>query len=302
MRPLYENFKLTEQFITEIFSSIKTPEEIKIITGKVLHIERALASSNGKNTLNCIEERSDYRTENERERLRKQILDELYSEKRLSNDNEIKLGIGGGGALPLNKIKKEKQAFFVIGSPSSGKSTFVNIIADELGAIVLDSDYAKRKLPEFSLSPAGADLVHKESVQIILGGENWKNESLFLKCCKDGNNIIYVMTGDVKKELVDLSNFLIGIGYRTHLTFVCLGREEVTRRAYKRFEDTGRYIPLSLIFDKISDSPLGTYYNIKNESKDSFCSYGKISSAGEKYVVKDIAGRNPVKLLEKKMK
>lgn len=90
----------------------------------------------------------EYRDDKIRKRLRLQIINELCSMKCLNNDDEIKLG--KGGALPLTKVRNEKKLFYVIGPPASGKSGVANDICDSYGGVMLDSDYAKRKLPEYN--------------------------------------------------------------------------------------------------------------------------------------------------------
>ena len=53
----------------------------------------------------------------DRWKLRKQIIHELFTLRRLDNDDDIRLG--EGGALPNSGIKKERKAYIVIGPPAS---------------------------------------------------------------------------------------------------------------------------------------------------------------------------------------
>ena len=65
----------------------------------------------------------------ERQELRRKIADELYGE----------------GAA-----KKEGKVWLVLGVPASGKSTFSDPLVEKEGALLIDSDEAKKLLPEFS--------------------------------------------------------------------------------------------------------------------------------------------------------
>lgn len=106
----------------------------------------------------------DYVNDLDRWKLRRQIIHELFTWKRLDNDDDIRLG--KGGALPDSGVKKERKAYILIGPPASGKSTVANRIAEKEGAIILDSDYAKRKLPEFEYE-CGATLVRDEKCRDV---------------------------------------------------------------------------------------------------------------------------------------
>ena len=72
--------------------------------------------------------------------------------------------------LPNTALKKDKQAFYVIGLPASGKSEVAGLLSDNYGAIILDSDYAKRKFPEYQ-AECGATIVHEESSMVVFGGK-----------------------------------------------------------------------------------------------------------------------------------
>ena len=113
----------------------------------------------------------DYTSQLSRESLREKIFEELLNLPRLENDTEIRFG--NGGAKPKSVIK-DSQAIIVTGLPASGKSTISNKIADKFGAYIIDSDYAKLKLPEYDIF--GANTVHKESTAIVRSSEKTKSE------------------------------------------------------------------------------------------------------------------------------
>ena len=62
--------------------------------------------------------------------------------------------------------------------PASGKSTIANSIADLYGAYIIDSDFAKRKIPEFG-HEFGASIVHEESSIITFGSRKPKYNDEF---------------------------------------------------------------------------------------------------------------------------
>lgn len=226
-----------------------------------------------------------YKNPRERWELRKIIVEELRSKMREDDDEDIELGIGG--ALPNVKVKTEKKAIIVIGLPASGKSAIADKIADECGAIILDSDFAKRKLPEFRENPAGASLVHDESSQLIFGfnGKDKPDhfQSLIEICSQNNTNIVIPKIG---YDFRSINNFAKQLKEafeyeQVHLVHVSLDRRKATLRAVNRFLDTNRYVPLSLIFDGYSEDPVLTFYRLKEcmyIDKVYFDSFGKLST------------------------
>ncbi|MEN2282234.1 zeta toxin family protein [Algoriphagus sp. SE2] len=198
--------------------------------------------------------------------LRSQILKELFSEKRLDQDDEIALGIGG--ALPNVASKAEKKAIVITGLPASGKSSIANKLADKLGALILDSDFAKRKLPEFKDGPGSASLVHEESDLLIFGSNQIKIpidfKPLFQLAIEMGYNLVIPKIGHTLNGVVKLGKTLKDLGYETHLVCVNLDRKKATIRAINRYITSKRYVPIGLIFDGYANDPLGTYFLIKD--------------------------------------
>ena len=217
----------------------------------------------GRDTLQCMDNRDYfYQTDESRVRLRKVIYNELISLQRLDDDECIKLG--NGGALPKSKVVYEKQAYFIIGLPASGKSGIAASIADQYGAIILDSDYAKRKFPEYAID-FGASIVHEESSIVVFGGRGvYANEDSVLQHCVSlGANIVIPKIGDKSEKVYIFSKELAAKGYEVHLILVRLSREKATKRALNRYLTTKRYVPLSLIFDEYSNNPTITFYDLK---------------------------------------
>lgn len=244
---------------------------------------------NTPSTLTSTDHRlSPYITKNERWSLRKQIVKELIEQVREGDDDEISLG--KGGAIPNSELKKDKKAIIVIGLPASGKSGIANRLSDKFGAVILDSDFAKRKFPEFENNPAGASLVHEESDELIFSytkddkPSNFK--TLFEICCQESYNIVIPKIGHNSNSINLLAKKLKeNFGYTVDLVLVSLDKKKATIRAMNRYINTGRYVPLSLIFDGYGNEPILTFYRLKDkmyEDKIFIDTFGKISTDVEK--------------------
>lgn len=245
----------------------------------------------------------EYKEDSKRWHLRKQIIEELMTLSRPDNDDDICLG--HGGALPQNEIRKDCQAYILIGLPASGKSSVAAFISKQNGAIILDSDFAKRKLPEFSKYTWGATAVHEESNQIINGFTNNPNEvlSVYELATQLKYNLVVPKIGQNINSIINICRRLKGAGYTVHLTLVSLFRKEATIRALHRFNDTGRYVPLGLIFDGYSNDPCLSYYILRNQEQDIISTFGAISTnvaKGEPFKTIDLKGNNPAELFREK--
>ncbi len=246
----------------------------------------------------------DYRADAQRLTLRVQILEDLWTLDRLPNDEDIALK--GGGARPRGReAAAERKAYIVTGLPASGKSTMVNQIADRLGAVVVDSDYAKRKFPEFRVK-CGAQLVHQESALITEGSDqpNAAQDASLLGLCKiSGLNVVIPKIGHDPNSLIKLADAFVEARYEVHLTTVEVSRQEATLRALRRFLETDRYVPLGLIFDNYANDPALTYYRFRVEAlagATRWSSFGAVSNApGGGYAVQDCSSdANPVALFK----
>jgi len=289
-RPL-NNFELVEHFLQNALDyDIENNDNYNVIPEIVsteLNIENfdeSLISKNSK-SFRVLE----YRSDNHRSSLQNKIVLELLANKRLESDEDIQLG--KGGAFPISELQTNLNAYIVIGLPASGKSGISNIIADDYGCLLLDSDYAKRKLPEFSKLPFGATLVHEESDYIIFG-ENKPNKfkSLFDYCREINSNIVLPKIGSNYDSVLTLIELLRKNNYKVHLTLVELDRIKATQRALHRFKETKRYVPLSLVFDTYNNSPSIAFYKIITFNADKLESFGVISTDVD-------LGKRPVKIL-----
>ncbi len=290
-RPL-DNARLVEHFVEKVLC-ITDDKECNKAIDLIVRAELQHKGIENNSTLQHNDFRHrNFKTEDKRKNLRRRIFEELVSFERPASDDSIKLGFGG--ALPEGKkLQKSKETFIIIGLPASGKSSIASKIADNYGAIILDSDFAKRKFPEFKWE-TGASLVHEESDEIIFGEQKEDDFSLLEFCCELGNNIVIPKIGHRPSKILTLAETLHNDwNYKVNLTLVSLDRQKATIRAYNRFKKTKRYVPLSLIFDGYANDPILTYYRIKNNKL--FTSYGKLSTDGDTSIVEASKG-NPAKL------
>ena len=154
----------------------------------------------------------------ERISLRRRIIEELY----------------GNGAE-----KKEHKAFIVIGLPASGKSSAVaEPLAKKYGALIIDSDEAKERLPEFT-DGLLADAVHEESSEIA--------DKVRSTAIKNGDNIVLPLVGKAESKLRNLVSMLKNNGYEVNLHYVDLPVDKAVERGKARFAETGRNVPLAYI-------------------------------------------------------
>lgn len=272
------NFELVEHFLKYALEYELNKSNYSIVP-KIVTTELNIDNFDEKQiTLQSRSYRNFYhRTDKERITLWNKIVADLITKKRLDSDEKIRLG--RGGALPNTDIKQSKSAYIIIGLPASGKSTIANEIADEKGAIILDADYAKRKLPEFNSLPFGATLVHDESDAIIFSPpQDNKFSSLFHLATKFNLNVVVPKIGNNFESIVKLAKTFKHYEYKVHVTLVELDRKKATIRALDRFVTTDRYVPLSLIFDSYSNNPTISYYKLKSYYSAHFDSFGVLST------------------------
>lgn len=312
-RPLPSD-RAIEAFLEDclgVHAALKTRSGDSVPRSKVARMLReAEASIKGVAGLTTVESEDCrdelYRTSSARRNLRMKIFEELCTLERLDDDDQIKLG--NGGARPRNaEPRQERNAYVVTGLPASGKSTLVNKIADYLGAMIVDSDYAKRKFPEFD-SLAGAQIVHQESSMVVEGGcidDDGEEEPSLLGFCKNpGLNLVMPKIGHDYTSITELRDALKSSGYKVHLTTVVISRDLATRRALNRFIETSRYVPVARVFDTYANDPALTYYKLRVDdlnSKSGWESFGALSPQEDGYCVLDCSSEiNPAAMFRSK--
>ena len=148
-----------------------------------------------------------------RQKLRREIADKLY----------------GDGAA-----KKEGKVWLVLGVPASGKSTFSDPLVEREGALLIDSDEAKKMLPEFS-NGLLAGAVHEESANIA--------ETVFSRAMANNDNMVLPLVGKTMPKLQEKIDKLKEAGYKVNLIYVDLPVEKAIERTKARFRHTGRLVP-----------------------------------------------------------
>lgn len=205
------------------------------------------------NTLTSNEYRAyPFVTDSEREDLRKMIFDELKSTVRPKNDDDICLG--NGGMLPISGIvNRDRKAIIIIGLPASGKSGIAAKVSDFFNAVLIDSDFVKRKIPEFRKTN-GASLVHDES-KII-------KDNILSAAINDDVNFVLPIIGSEYESVVSTISSIKRHRYNVSLILVELDRIKATQRAFSRFVETKRYVPLSRILDDYANNPSLVFYKL----------------------------------------
>jgi hypothetical protein len=62
------------------------------------------------------------------------------------------------------------------------------------------------------------------------------------------------------------------------LILVDLDRLKATKRAYNRYKETKRYIPLSKIYEDYANDPVITYYRAQQKYRHLFKSFGQVDT------------------------
>jgi len=273
-RPMNSNV-LVYEFLTKALGLSES--EADEVTLDVMKAERLLKDMELKSTLESDEYRRPlYKSDDKRVNLRRKIFDELKDLERIENDEKIT--IEWGGSKPTTGVESNSEVIIMTGLPASGKSTLANVIADLYGAYVVDSDFAKRKFPEYG-HEFGASIVHEESALVTFGSksEEFTEEfNLFEFCVAKSYNMVIPKIGSDCESVRELREVLVEKGYSVHLLLVSLDKQESCRRALSRYRETNRYVPLGLVFDVYSNEPILTYYRVREDPE--WKSVGKVSS------------------------
>tara|TARA_S200002703_G_scaffold5754_3_gene6503 strand:- start:611 stop:3979 length:3369 start_codon:yes stop_codon:yes gene_type:complete len=134
---------------------------------------------------------------------------------------------GTGSINFLNKFYgegapiKEKKLTIVMGPTAAGKSTRVDEIKAQRGAIVTDSDDVKKVLPEFE-GGLNSDGVHAESSIL--------NAALLNKATDNGDNVIFPTTGKDKSKIDKVINAAEKKGYTVEVMYITAARPELIAR------------------------------------------------------------------------
>ena len=167
-----------------------------------------------------------------RQKLRREIADKLY----------------GDGAA-----KKEGKVWLVLGVPASGKSTFSDPLVEREGALLIDSDEAKKMLPEFS-NGLLAGAVHEESAAIA--------DAAIKRAVINRDNLVLPLVGKTFATLQEKIDKLKEAGYKVNLIYVDLPVEKAIERTKARFRHTGRLVSPDYL-RKVGLKPRENYDKLK---------------------------------------
>lgn len=193
-----------------------------------------------------------------------QAVDNLYKNAREMAYKET------GRKIPVNLMQKntnkQKTATIMIGPPAAGKSAIANPIAIKNKATLVDSDEAKKIIPEFG-GGIGANAVHHES-KIL------SNNVLGVAISR-GDNLVIPRIGaepdKMKKEILKLKDK----GYKVNLVLTELDPDLAFVRMNQRFIKKGRLINQDTA-EAYRGKPSKTYEILKKEGVAD--GYGKIDT------------------------
>jgi len=193
-----------------------------------------------------------------------QAVDSLYKNAREMAYRET------GKKIPVNLMQKntdkQKTATIMIGPPAAGKSAIANPIAIRNKATLVDSDEAKKIIPEFG-GGIGANAVHHESKILA-------NNVLGVAVSR-GDNLVIPRIGaepdKMKKEILKLKDK----GYKVNLVLTELDPDLAFVRMNQRFIKKGRLINQDAA-EAYRGKPSKTYEILKKEGVAD--GYGKIDT------------------------
>jgi len=185
--------------------------------------------------------------------------------------------------LPVGKyINQDKRAAIVLGPPAAGKSTIANPIARRMNAAIIDSDEAKKILPEYD-GGIGANAVHEESSALA---ERVLNMALEL-----GDNVVIPKVGGTVGSIEKLVNKLKEKGYSVDLVDMSVTYKNARNRMFLRFVKEGRLINPDYV-RQVGDNPGKTYDTLKQQGKAD--GYTRIDNNGQidkpKDLIEDTSG------------
>ena len=172
--------------------------------------------------------------------------------------------------------KKEKKLIIYAGLPASGKSARANADKTKYGAIIIDSDLVKAKLPEYG-NGIGAGAVHQES-KII-------QAQLLNRAITNNDNIILPVVGSSGNSIGKYVNLVKQFGYTVEFKYVEVGVDTAIARNVKRIHNEGRFVDPRIIKENFEN--IEANYNKGKELADG---YEKINTEGERPVITEKGG------------
>ena len=170
---------------------------------------------------------------------------------------------------PGQYINQQKRAVIMLGPPAAGKSTLANPIARKMNAAIIDSDVAKKLLPEYQ-GGIGANAVHRESKNI--------SERVLDLALEFGDNIVIPKVGDEEESIARLIKKFKDKGYSVDLFDMSVTYSEARKRMFLRFVKEGRLINPDYV-RQVGENPGRTFDALK--AKGAADGYTRIDNNGE---------------------
>ena len=204
----------------------------------------------------------------ERQKLRSEVLEQLYQRGSYSSETHDYTG----------EIAQERRADIVIGAPAAGKSSvLVDPLSEQHKSRVIDSDDAKKLLPEYD-DGKGAGNVHRESSMI--------RDVLKQRAIARGENIVWPTVGDKLDKLLSSIQEFRDNGYSVYLHLNELSASKATGRALGRYLSEGRFVDPEIVL-KVGDKPTQNYNYIRQQEGliDGYSHYSNDVPRGEKPIL-----------------
>ena len=170
--------------------------------------------------------------------------------------------IDSNGKVEYNGVVEQgRHADIVIGPPAAGKSTvFADPLSQKHKAKIIDSDMVKERLPEFD-GGYGANFIHDESTRVATA-------DLTSRALEKGENVVFPLVGGKTDKIRSLIESLREKGYTVNLYYNEVSSEIAMNRAFARFVQNGRFLPLDYVAGIYKDpkrNPTVTYYELLKE-------------------------------------
>jgi len=155
--------------------------------------------------------------------------------------------------------RQDRIAVLVIGPPGAGKSSVIaDTLVKRLGAMLLDSDLIKRKLPEFD-QRGGAFVTHEESGLIL-------SDLIVNQAVARGDNLVWSMLGRNESGLRRVIQRLQNEGYQIRLAGVFVPPQVAAQRSVTRWrKGTQGFVDPAWIVNVVGNSPEKVYDALKND-------------------------------------
>lgn len=207
----------------------------------------------------------------ERQKLRSEVLERLYRRGSYSSE-------AVGEDKYVGEVARERRADIVIGAPAAGKSSvLVDPLSEQHKSRVIDSDDAKKLLPEYD-EGKGAGNVHRESSMI--------RDVLKQRAMDRGENIVWPTVGDKLDKLLSSIQEFRDNGYSVYLHLNELSAGKATGRALGRYLSDGRFVDPEIVL-KVGDKPTQNYNYIRQQEGliDGYSHYSNDVPRGEKPIL-----------------